>query len=198
MRDKTTAGVGRWLRAMATGTILLAGPALLASCASSGSGLSGFLSGGQQDKPDDISSDYFTRPEYCPRIEIRAGTESFTLYERGQEGETSAVRYQASISRTARECRKTQDGLAIKVGVGGRVVAGPKGGAGSVTLPLRIVVTQRSTGVIYSELFNLPVSISPPALSADFSHVVPQIPITATSQQKDFIIYVGFDDGKAG
>lgn len=197
MRNSVTTWLGSRFRPAATICIILAGSALVAACSTSGGGMAGKLFG-VKDTPDDISPEYFTRPAYCPPIEIRGGTQSLTLYERGHETEAAFVRYQASISKTARECVKTADGFAVKIGVAGRAVAGPKGGQGSLTLPLRVVVSKQGAGPLYSELFKVPVTIAPPALGADFSHVVQQVAVPAGPQERDFIIYVGFDEGKKG
>ena len=50
------------------------------------------------------TADFVKKNDYCPPIQIRAGTSSMTVYERGHENETQYVRYLASITQTAREC----------------------------------------------------------------------------------------------
>jgi hypothetical protein len=177
-----------WLRAAAT-VFVLSASALVVSC--SGIGLN-------DDRPDDISQDYFKRPEYCPVVRIRPGTESITVYERGHDGDPQFVRYQASITKTARECASTSDGFTVKVGGAGRVVAGPKGGPATVTLPLRVVLTQQSGGVRFSELYRVTVTLAPPTYGGSFSQVVESISVTAAPNERDFIIYVGFDEGNTG
>lgn len=196
MPNTVTAGGGSRFRAAATILIILAGSAL-AACSTSGGGTVSKIFG-VKDTPDDIGPEYFTRPTYCPRVEIRGGTQALTVYERGHEAEPAFVRYQASIRKTARECVKTADGFAVKIGVAGRAVVGPKGAQGTLTLPLRVVVSKQGAGPLYSELFKVPVTISPPALGADFSQIVQQVAVPAGPQERDFIIYVGFDEGKKG
>jgi hypothetical protein len=189
---------GHWrLRAAATAVVLVAAPAFLGACSATGQKVSGFFNQ-NDDRPDDIPPEYFTAPTYCPVVRIRGGTQAFTIYEPGHEGDPSFVRYQGSITETARECRKTMDGFEVKVGVAGRAVAGPKGGQGTVSLPLRVVLTQQSSGVKFSELYEIPVTIMPSTLGGDFSQVVEWIPVTAPPNEKDFIIYVGFDEGTTG
>lgn len=197
MRKFSMSGVRRRVRAAATALVLIAVPAFLGACAGDGQTVSSFFKQ-NDDRPDDIPPEYFTAPAYCPLVRIRGGTEAFTVYERGHEGDPSFVRYQGSITKTARECRKTLDGFDVKVGVAGRAVAGPKGDQGAVTLPLRVVVTQLSSGVKFTKLYKVPVTITPPTLGGDFSQVVDWIPVTAPPNEKDFIIYVGFDEGATG
>jgi hypothetical protein len=143
------------------------------------------------------ASDFVKRSDYCPPIQIRAGTATMTVYERGHENETAYVRYLASIGQTARECSMVGDTLTIKVGIAGRVVAGPKGSAGNVTLPLRVAVTKQfgGTGPLYSELFKIPVGLAGADLSANYNQVFDQVVVTAGPQDRNLIIYVGFDEG---
>ena len=80
-------------------------------------------------------------PDYCPEIRIPEGFEVLRRYESGHDGEDGFVVWQASIGQTARECLYDgQGGLLLRVGVSGRVIAGPKGGPGDVTVPLRIII----------------------------------------------------------
>jgi hypothetical protein len=141
----------------------------------------------------------FTRGDYCPPVYIRAGTEAMSLYDKGHDADPDYVRFVGSIAKTARECHQDGDTLSIKVGVSGRVVAGPKGSAGSVTMPLRIAVTKQMSsgkGPFYSQLFNIKVSVSPPTLSADYSQVFDQVRVKIGPDDHYLIVYVGFDEGK--
>ncbi len=67
---------------------------------------------------------------YCPPLQIRAGTESFVAYEKKHEDDPLYIRYQGSISDTARECHGGIDQLTVKIGIAGRIVGGPKAAAG--------------------------------------------------------------------
>jgi hypothetical protein len=196
--------------------LALAAALLLGACQSSGDSApvaaagtdggggskSGFmkklLAGGTDDRPDDLSSDYFLRTGYCPPVEIRGGTESLTVYEKGHDGEPTSVRYLASISDNARECQTVAGTLTIKVGVAGRVVAGPKGAPGNLTLPLRIAVVKQFQAPLFSELYQVPVTLNSPELASDYSYVVDQISVPVGPQDRDLIVYVGFDEGKPG
>ena len=97
-----------------------------------------------------------------------------TVYERGHENETAYVRYLASISQTARECTMAGDVLTIKVGIAGRVVAGPKGSEANVTLPLRVAVAKQfgGTAPFYSELFKIPVGLAAPTFGVNYNQVL--------------------------
>ncbi|MCB1488115.1 MAG: hypothetical protein KDJ88_11735 [Bauldia sp.] len=135
---------------------------------------------------------------YCPPIQIRAGTEEMITYERGHENDKSYVRQLASIKNTARECGISASGaLVMKVGVQGRVVAGPKGGAGTINLPIRIAVAKQTggSGALYSNLFKVPVQLTAPDFSSAYEKVF-DVSVNITSKDRNLIIYVGFDEGK--
>lgn len=141
----------------------------------------------------------FAPDVYCPPVVLRPGTEAFPVYEKGHDGDQDFVRFQAAISKTARECHMDGDTLTIKVGVNGRLVAGPKGSAGSLTLPLRIAIVKQTAGdkgPLYSKLFKMPVSVTGPTFSSDFSQVFDGVSVKISPDDHDLIVYVGFDEGK--
>jgi hypothetical protein len=74
---------------------------------------------------------------YCPTIKIRPGTEAIVQYAKTGDQTGDNVRYQQTITRTARECRYVGGQLTLKIGVAGRVAAGPKGGPGKIAVPPR-------------------------------------------------------------
>jgi hypothetical protein len=147
--------------------------------------------------PKETSTADFKKSDYCPPIQIRAGTATMSVYERGHENETQYVRYLASITQTARECTMAGETLTIKVGVAGRVVAGPKGSAGNITLPLRVAVAKQfgGDGPLYSELFKIPITLAAPSFGANFNQVYEQVTVTIGPNDRNLIVYVGFDEG---
>jgi hypothetical protein len=186
---------------------LLAG--LLASCSSTAGGRGGGLfsrpaatadsSGGTVTVGNEqFDVGMFLKSGYCPPVEIRNGGESLITYERGHEGDPAFIAFQGTIGRTARECAAAgPDSLTIKVGVAGRVVAGPTGRPANVTLPLRIsVVKQHGGDVLYSQVFRFPATVTPPEFAADFAQVIDGVGITVGPADRDLIVLVGFDDGK--
>ncbi|MCB1500640.1 MAG: hypothetical protein KDK07_12760 [Bauldia sp.] len=150
-----------------------------------------------QSTKDMTAADFTKKADYCPPVQIRSGTGSMTIYERGHENEPNSVRYLASVTQTARQCTLVGDTLTIKVGVAGRVVAGPKGSAGNITLPLRIAVVKQlgGTGPLYSQLFKIPVSLAAPTFGANYNQVYDQVTVTVGPNDRNLIVFVGFDEG---
>ncbi len=195
----------------------LALTSLLAACASSGDsgsgGLTGLFGGAPQAtanpadgankgvvtvQTDKIDPNYFLKTGYCPPVQVLPGTESMVVYDRGHDGDAAYIRSQGSITRTARECHALDaQTLSIKVGIAGRILAGPMGGAGTVTMPIRIAVTrQRDNSVLFSKSFSVSTTLTPPEFGSDYSAVFDQVQFKVNSDDRDLIIYVGFDQGK--
>lgn len=141
--------------------------------------------------------DAYLQSGYCPPVTIRPGTEALTIYEKGHEDDQNFVRYQGSITKTARECHAAGSSLMVKIGIAGRLTAGPKGTPGNFALPLRVaVVKQHGSTVFYTDVTKVPVSISAPTFASDYTTVVDNISFELGPDDRDLIIYVGFDEGK--
>lgn len=130
---------------------------------------------------------------FCPAVGVREGTTSFRTYAGGATDDATQVIYQATISDATRACKRADGQMSIEVAVAGRIVPGPKVKAGSVTLPIRVVVTS-SGQVAYTQLHQFPVAVSDTTSATQFlfkdTSVV--IPIPEKGQAS---IFVGFDEG---
>jgi hypothetical protein len=133
---------------------------------------------------------------YCPTIKIRPGTEAIVRYANNTDQTSDNVRYQQAITRTARECRYVGGQLTLKIGVAGRVAAGPKGGPGKIAVPVRIAVL-KGDAVAYSEMQKIEVELTAPQLASDFTRVV-EIPVASGPDESDVEILIGFDEGAPG
>jgi hypothetical protein len=130
----------------------------------------------------------------CPYVDVREGTETLRTFDAGATGDEQRLRWQATISETARECRSFTNEVNYVVGASGRVVSGPAGAAGNLTLPVRIVVLRGNEEVLFSRV--QPVQVTLPAGgSAPFSIVVDDIRVRreASDPLANVQIYVGFD-----
>src|SRR6185295_3240050 len=115
--------------------------------------------GGNSSAPPnalEINPQDFQGPGYCPELRLLVGGETYATFEREHDGDAKYVRYLGTITDTARECTTVSDtGMSIKIGIAGRVVAGPKGSAGKVTLPLKVtVVKQHGNKVMFSKTYS--------------------------------------------
>src|SRR6185312_11901560 len=80
--------------------------------------------------------------ETCPDVSIRAGASTYTVGVPGQDPVGNNVRYQAVITKTARDCRKGGEGIIAHIGIEGRVIAGPSGAPDTVEVPLPVAVVK--------------------------------------------------------
>lgn len=131
-------------------------------------------------------------PDYCPEIRIPDGFEVIRHYESGHQDDADFIIWQASISRTARECLyDLQGGLLLRVGVSGRVISGPKGTPGDVTVPIRIIIEKYKEGEIASELHEELATI--PASGSTVITKVYEFNVPSPGEDKDYLINIGFD-----
>jgi hypothetical protein len=132
----------------------------------------------------------------CPVVEIRSGTSTLSVNAAGTEGAT-ALRYQATLGRTARECTANAGTLNIKVGIQGRIILGPGGGPGQLDLPLRYAVVKEGPEpkTIISKLNRVAVTIPPEQGNVPFTHVEEALtmPLPPQAELDAYVIYIGFD-----
>ncbi len=71
------------------------------------------------------------------------------------------LRYQAGLGQTARECKLNGQTLTMRVGIQGRIILGPAGGAGQIDLPIRLAVVHEGPEpkTITTKLNRVPVTI---------------------------------------
>jgi hypothetical protein len=136
----------------------------------------------------------------CPGVQIRNGASTLIIGSKPGDAEPAAldVRYQGSIVRTARECHVNSGMMTMKVGIEGRVITGPAGGAGAVNVPMRIAVVQEGVNpkTIVSKFGQETVTISGDVDRVTFTHIEPDItfPLPQPAGDLDaYVVYIGFD-----
>lgn len=130
---------------------------------------------------------------FCPTVSFREGTTAYRTYERGGEGDPGRITYQASLADATRQCQLLNGQLVVNVVAAGRLAAGPKGGAGSLDVPIRVAVVQGDQ-VLYSELKRQSVSVGRGGATAQFVFSDPNV-VLPRDIDKSSQIYVGFDEG---
>jgi hypothetical protein len=127
----------------------------------------------------------------CPEIRVRPGAEAFMLYAKGQAGEAKGLRYQAVLDKQSRNCLVSNGLITVKMGVVGRLLAGPKGGNDTVKVPVRFAV-ERDGLSVFSQKYDIPITITPPNQGEEFIKVVENVAIPYVGGE-EIIIWVGFD-----
>ena len=130
--------------------------------------------------------------DYCPTVRLRAGMESIRFYKGRDRENSDNIRYQATITKVARQCTYVGQNLEIKVGALGRVITGPAGGAGAVKLPIRVAV-QEGRCSRHFELHRTDTSVAEGSSFSKFEFVDETIVIPAPTAT-NVRIFVGFDE----
>jgi hypothetical protein len=132
----------------------------------------------------------------CPSVSIRAGASTFAMAAPGKQAVGNDLRYQATITRTARDCTRNGDQIVARIGILGRVITGPAGSPPTVEIPLRVAVVQGGvqektiatkvyrTTVTMDESGNVPFSL----VAEDMAYPVPP-----GAAGDSYIFYIGFD-----
>jgi len=134
----------------------------------------------------------------CPFIDIREGASTLTIGPTGDKAAAMALKYQGTFVRAARECAAAGGDMVMRIGIQGRVIVGPAGGPGQVTVPVRIAIVQETTSgakVITTKLIRIPVTIGPNDLNTVFTHVEEGLafPMPSRTELDDYKVYIGFD-----
>lgn len=174
------------LRRAAAAWVFLGGALLAGGCQTNGSGASAEAS----ETPKVTQSDLLA---YCPPVVLRQGTTFYTTYERGAEGDNGKVVYQNSITDVTRTCSRENGTLNMTIAAAGRVVPGPSGGPGTVTLPIRVAVTNGDE-VLYSKIHQYQVQVGGSS-ATQFVFTDPAASF-ADPGTRTIRAYIGFDAGE--
>lgn len=133
----------------------------------------------------------------CPPVNIRAGASTYAVAAPGKQAVGNDVRFQASITKTARECNLNGAEIVAKIGIQGRVVAGPAGAPVTVDIPMRIAVVQGGIGekVVATKAYRTTVQMTGEG-SVPFTIVAEDMvyPVPAPGTNADnYVFYIGFD-----
>ncbi len=197
---------------------MLRGPAIALACAIGLAGASPVaaqsltdrfksLFGGKSDEPAQTTPTPAPAPGTpqedldCPPVTVRSGASTYAVAAPGKQAVGNDVRFQATISKMARECIKNGADITARIGIQGRIIAGPAGAPTTVEIPLRIAVVQGGVGekVIASKAYRTTVEMSEGG-SVPFSFVAEDMvyPAPSAAASDSYIFYVGFDPQALG
>src|SRR4051812_23659613 len=132
----------------------------------------------------------------CPDVKIRPGASTYGVAVPGKQPVGNDLRYQATISRYARDCNLDNGRITARVGIQGRVIVGPAGAPATVEVPLRVAVVKDGVNekVITTSVVRTTVSMGD-GLSVPFSVVAENVvyPAVSVDENDSYVFYIGFD-----
>jgi hypothetical protein len=130
----------------------------------------------------------------CPRFQVFSRDSHVTIYEAGRSGDGLAVMHRGEITKTARECLANGNRITIKYGISGRVLLGPKGRSGNVSLPMTVFITDAKRERVATEKLKVDVAVALEKPIGYFSSVR-EITITVPEGARagELEVFVGFD-----
>jgi hypothetical protein len=132
----------------------------------------------------------------CPSVTVRAGASTYAVAAPGKQAVGNDVRFQATVTKMARECSRNGGEITARIGIQGRVIAGPAGAPTSVEIPLRVAVVIGGVGekVVASKAYRTTVEMSEGG-SVPFTFVAEDLtyPVPSAAVADSYVFYVGFD-----
>ena len=155
------------------------------------------LFGGSKQSDVPIVDPQGPAPELnCPPVTIRAGASTYLVGTPGKDAVGNDVRFQASITRTSRSCDLENGQITAKIGIQGRVIAGPAGAPETIEVPMRIAVVQGGVNekTIATKAYRTTVTMAEDG-SVPFTLVVDDLvyPVPPAAVADSYIFYIGFD-----
>jgi hypothetical protein len=132
----------------------------------------------------------------CPPVTVRAGASTYAVGATGKEAVGNGLRFQATISKMARECSVNGGVITARIGIQGRVIAGPAGAPSSVQVPIRVAVVRGGVAekTIATKAYQTTVTMTEGG-SEPFTLVAEDLTYPAPSGAvgDSYIFYIGFD-----
>lgn len=204
----------RRLKRAAVAALVVAASAALAGCgggsmfgSSSGSSSSGssigsrfsqlFGSKSQEASTSSTPSSQATENSdlTCPSVAIRFGASTLSVGLPGKPASGNDLRYQGSITRTARDCNLQGGQITARIGIMGRIISGPAGAPPTVDVPMRVALVQEGAPekVIVTKAFRTTMTMD--SENTEFSLVAEDLtyPTPTEAANDKYVFYVGFD-----
>ena len=135
----------------------------------------------------------------CPQVVAWPRDRLLTIYQVGQIGDLNAVIHRGEITKLARECTLYSDRVIVKYGFAGRVLLGPKGSPGTVTLGINVRVAGAQQNTLATDKMSVTTTIPLDAPAGYFSMVREiAFPIVVGTRPQDYKVFVAFERNVAG
>jgi hypothetical protein len=136
---------------------------------------------------------------HCPQVVAWPQDRLVTVYEPGHVGDQLSIIHRGEITKLARDCQLTGTEMMVRYGVAGRVLLGPKGRPGTVTLPVEIRISNANHKVISTTQMRVTTTLVPGNPVGYFSLVKEvSFPIAIGTRPEDYQIFVALKRTQRG
>ena len=130
----------------------------------------------------------------CPRFVTWPRDSHVTIYEPGRQGDGLAIMHRGEITKTARECQMVGTQVTVKYGFSGRILLGPRGHSGPISLPINVFVTDAKRDRVSTDKLRVDASVAVENPIGYFSAVrTITFDVPEGARPGEFEVYVGFD-----
>jgi hypothetical protein len=130
----------------------------------------------------------------CPRFSVWPRDNHLTIYEPGRVGDGLAIVHRGEITNTSRECQVVGTQVTVRYGFSGRVLLGPRGKTGPLSLPINVFVTDAKRDRIATDRLQVDTSLAVENPIGYFSAVRSvTFNVPEGSRAGEFEVFVGFE-----
>lgn len=119
----------------------------------------GLLQAAKSQDGDDLEM-VTAAAESCPKFVAWPKDRFITHYEIGRVGDGAALVHRGEVLKTARSCEELDGRVSIKYGFAGRILLGPKGHGGNISMPMRVYVADQSKKVVATQKLSVAANVS--------------------------------------
>jgi hypothetical protein len=188
-----------WLAGLLAASVLASGCALPKLSSPFGTG-SEKASVDPDKLPQTAAADAGTLPgganAHCPQVVAWPNDRLLTVYQPGHDGDALSVVHRGEITKISRECQLYSGRMIVKYGFAGRVLLGPKGKPGTVSMPISIRAADANKATLATDKMTVSATV-PPGNPVGYFSMVREItiPIQVGTRPEDYKIFVAFAKG---
>jgi hypothetical protein len=136
---------------------------------------------------------------HCPQVVAWPVDRLLTIYQGGRIGDAQSIVHRGEITKLVRECQLYADRVTVKYGIAGRVLLGPKGAPGPVTMSIGIKVADADRKVLANDATKVS-TVVPAENPVGYFSVVKEIsfPITMGMRPEDYKVFIAFEHTQPG
>ena len=136
---------------------------------------------------------------HCPQVVAWPRDRLLTIYKPGHVGDNLAVVHRGEITKMARECQLYSDRVVVKYGFAGRVLLGPKGTPGTISMPVSVRVAGAEQKTLATDKMSIAATV-PAGNPVGYFSMVREIafPILVGTRPEDYKVFVAFDRTQPG